>query len=54
MPGPKSNPKARTASGQIVRGKTAIRRAGLASGTGMNTEDFARDAKNDKKEKKRD
>lgn len=52
MPGPKSNPKAKLPNGQIVRGKTALRHLGLHSGQGMNVHDFARDAKNDKQDKR--
>jgi hypothetical protein len=39
MPGPKSTPKARTANGRLVQGKSALRREGLRSGEGIGVED---------------
>jgi hypothetical protein len=35
MPGPNSQPQARTASGGIVEGKTALKVRGLKSGQGL-------------------
>lgn len=54
MPGPKSKPRARTSSGQIISGKTALRRAHLSSGSGLKTEDYERLERAEKKSKKKE
>lgn len=41
MPGPNSTPKAKDPkTGRIVKGKTALRDAGLRSGEGMKAQDY--------------
>lgn len=39
MPGPLSTPKAKTADGRIVSGKSTLKRLGLKSGENMPTRD---------------
>jgi hypothetical protein len=41
MPGPNSKPWARTASGRVVSGKSALRSAGLRSREGIGKNDYA-------------